>query len=332
MNHRYIIIVSIVLSIGLLTVWRGCSQSPKQIAPPKRTPDSASGQIAPKSIKDPETKAEYEAVVREKSIAFAKRNNVPIAFYGRVVDQDSRPLQGVTVEYTLTAIPTIPVPWGPSEIKNDTCVTDQNGLFSVEGKRGSGLDITGLAKQGYRKSGYYQQADVSYEPHDPQRHMPDSKKPVEFMMIREDLPKADKVYDRQLQLNWNAETTTADFGLDIGKLEFTASRTGRDANNTTKKFEWEVKMRADGFTMMKLPNESTRMAPLVGYTSNGQVGFSLDEKEWESASDESYAISTDSGKYGLMTLKIYAGGDDDGVSGRITIYLNKSGARNIDHN
>jgi hypothetical protein len=331
MNRRHIIIVSTVLAIGVLTVWRGCSEPPKKVAPPKLSPDSASGKFAPKSIKEPETKEEYEAMVKEKSIAFAKRNNAPIAFYGRVVDQDGKPLEGVAVDFNVTAIPMIPVLWGPDETTKVSCVTDQNGLFSVEGKRGTGLDVTGLRKEGYRKSGYYQQGNVRYEPYGSQRHIPDRSKPVEFMMIRDDLPKAEKVFDKQLELNWNATITTENFGPDVGKLEFTASRTGRYANNTTKKFEWEVKMRAVGFTMIKLPNENERIAPLVGYTSNGRVGFSPDEEGWKSAPDESYAILTDSGTYGLINLKIYSGRDDGRVSGRVTIYLNKSGARNIDH-
>jgi hypothetical protein len=331
MNRRYIIVVSIVPIILAMMVWRGCSKLPKQASASKPSPDFASGPNGPQRIKEPETKEEYEAVIREKSMAFAKRNNVNIAFYGRAIDQDSKPLQGVAVEYIITTIPTIPVPWGPSETKNETCVTDQNGLFSVEGKRGSGLDITGLAKQGYRKAAYYQQADLRYEPYDPQRYIPDRNKPVEFMLIRDDLPKAKEAYDKRLRLNWNADTTIADLGADIGKLEFTASRSGRDSSDTMKKFEWEVKMQAIGFTMTKLPNAHEIMAPLEGYGSNGRVGFSPDEKTWAPQSEASYAIRTSSGAYGLMNLSIYGGRDDSGTSGSVTVYLNKSGARNIDH-
>jgi hypothetical protein len=125
------------------------------------------------------------------------------------------------------------------------------------------------------------------------------------------------------QQNWNPTVITENFGPGVGKLEFTASRTGRDANDTIKKFEWKVKMRAVGFTMTKLPNENERMAPLVGYASNGRVGFFPDEKGWKSAPNESYAILTDSGAYGLMNLTIYAGRDDGRVSGRVTVYLKR---------
>jgi hypothetical protein len=192
----------------------------------------------PKRIKEPETKEKYAAMVKEKCIAFAKANNAPIAFYGRVVDQDSKPLQGVAVEYYVTAIPLIPVLWGPDETTNGSCITDQNGLFSVEGKRGVSLGVSSLIKAGYRESGYYEQGHARYEPYGSQRHIPNRDKAVEFMLIRDDLPKAKEAYDKRLRLKWNADTTIADLGADIGKLELTASRSGRDSSNTMKKFEW----------------------------------------------------------------------------------------------
>jgi hypothetical protein len=330
MNRRHII-VSTVLAIGVLTVWRGCSKPQKQAIPPKLSPDSVSWRIHPKSTKEPETKEEYEAIIREKSIAFAKQNNAPIAFYGRVVDQDGKPLEGVAVNFQVTAIPTIPVLWGPDEKKQGSRITDKNGLFSVEDERGVTFGVTELKKNGYRKSGYYQKARVRYEPYGSQRHIPERNKPVEFMLIRDDFPKAKEVLSCQLKFKWNVDMTTVDLGADIGKLEFTASRSGRNPNNTTKKFEWEVKMRATGFTMTKLPNANERMAPTDGYGSSGQIGFSPDEITWQLQTDQSYAIRTDKGSYGLMNLSVYGDGDDGGMSGRVTVYLNKSGARNIDH-
>jgi hypothetical protein len=331
MNRRHIIIASIVLAILALTVWRSCSKSPKQTSNPKRSTDSASGPIGPHRIKEPETKEEYEAVAKEKLIAFAKQNNASIAFYGRVVDQDSKPLQGVAVDFTVTAIPMIPVLWGPDQTTKASCVSDQNGLFALNGKRGTGLDVTELKKEGYRKSGYYQQGNVHYEPNGSQRHIPDRNKPVEFMMIRDDLPRALEAYDKRLLLNWNAETTTIDLSSVIGNLEFTATRTGRDANDTMKKFGWEVKIRANGFAMIKLSDADEKMAPVAGYGSSGRVGFSPEEKAWAPQAVASYAIRTDSGSYGIMNLSVYGDGDDGGMSGSVTVYLNKSGARNIDH-
>jgi hypothetical protein len=331
MNRRHIIIASVVLTICVLTIWRGCSKLPKQASASKPSPDLTSGPTGPQRIKEPETKEEYEAVSKEKLIKFSKQNNASIAFYGYVVDQDAKPLGGVAVDFYVTAIPMIPVLWGPDETTKGSCITDQNGLFSVDGKRGVSFGIRSLKKSGYRESGHYEQGHKRYESHSSQRHTPDRNKPVEFMLIRDDLPKAQEAYDKRLRLNWNAETTTVDLGPVIGKLEFTASRTGRDANDTMKKFEWEVKIRAIGFTLAKFEDNNERMAPLAGYTSDGQIGFSPSKKIWKLRTEESYAIRTDSGTYGIMNLSIYGDGDDGGMSGSVTIYLNESGARNIDH-
>lgn len=302
MNRRYIIMIAIGLAIIAPTAWRRCSAT-----------------------------SEREAVVKEKSMAFANANNAPIAFYGRVVDQDGKPLQGVAVDYQVTAIPLIPIPWGPDKTMEGSRVTDQNGLFAVDGEQGTSFDVYSLRKSGYRESGYYEQGHARYEPHDSQRHVPRRDKPVEFVLIRSDLPRAEKMFDQRLRLNWSGGSTTEDLGPDIGKLEFTASRSGRDANDTMKKFEWVVIMRATGFTMTKLPGANVRIAPLTGYVPNGRSGFSPDEKTWSSVVDESYAIRTEKGLYGLMELTIYGSREDSGVGGRITVYLNKDGSRNIDH-
>lgn len=333
MNRRHIIVVVVVLAILTVTVWHERQSAPEHVVLPTPSKNStdATGSNGSKRIQKTSAQIERDAVVKEKLIAYAKSNNALIAYYGRVVDQDSKPLKGVAVEYTVHALPKIPVPWGPDETTKGSCVTDHNGLFSVEGMLGTSLYVTGLSKTGYRKSGYYKQGGVRYEPYSPQRHIPDRDKPVEFMLIRDDLPKAEEAFNQQLRFNWNAESTIKDLGQNVGKLEFTASRKGRDKTNTIKKFEWEVKMRTMGFTLAKLPDENSRIAPLEGYGPNARVGFSPEEKTWKIEVSERYAIRTDSGIYGLMDLRVYGGGNDGSVSGRVTVFLNKSGARNLDH-
>lgn len=328
---RYITIATICLAILAICVWRGCLKSSVRVETPDFPRDRASGRIRDPKRDDPSSPEEYEALVKDKSIEFAKRNNAPIAFYGKVVDQDGKPLQGVAVDITVTAIPAIPVAWGPDKTTNASCVTDPNGLFSVDGKHGTGLDVTGLSKQGYRESGFYNQGHVRYEPYSPQSHHPDRNKPVEFMLVRDELPQAQEVFDQRLRFNWNAEASIEDLGPDIGRLEITASRTGRDAANTMKKFEWQVHMRAMGFTLLKLPGNGLRVAPHEGYRPDSRAGFSPSEKLWSPEVRESYAIRTNGGAYGLMDLTLSADRDDGGVGGRVTIYLNKSGSRNLDH-
>lgn len=333
MKRFYIIIVAFILAILTIAVWHECQNTTRRTSlymPSNNStdPTRATDTIA---VQDAITKKEQEAELREKGAALAKRSNTPIAYFGKVVDQDGKPLQGVAIEYTVTAIPMMPSLWGPDDKKKGECVTDQNGLFSIDGEHGVSLTIKALKKSGYRESGYYEQAGVRYEPYSPERHMPDRDKPVEFMLIRDDLQKAEEALSQQIRFNWNAESTILALGPNVGKLELTASRTGRDKTDTVKKFAWEVKMHTIGFNLVKLPDENARIAPLEGYGTNARVGFSPEEKTWKSEVSERYAILTDSGIYGLMDLSVYGGGNDGGVCGRVTVYLNKGGTRNLDH-
>lgn len=93
MNRRSIITVAIGLAILGVTVWRGCHTTTERVS--EHTPSAR-----PSRAND--LKHKNESTLQEKSIEFAKRNNYPIAFYGRVVDQDGKPPQGVTVNYQVS--------------------------------------------------------------------------------------------------------------------------------------------------------------------------------------------------------------------------------------
>lgn len=330
---RNIVIVTVALGILSLTVWRGCKTTPEPAEPPTSSKSSGrpSRDLDPKPIKEPTTKEEYEAIVKEKSIAFAQRNNAPIAFYGRVVDQDGRPLQGVTVGFRVTAIPMIPVPWGPDETSKGSRVTDQNGLFSVEGMRGVSLGVGSFEKSGYRESGFYRQGHVRYEPHSPERHIPNRDTPVEFMLIRDDQSRAEVAYDKILDFTWNAGPVTLNCGKMVGTIILTPVRNGMNSSNKMQAFEWSVEVRTEGFEIVLLPDSAIRVAPAAGYQPQSHLGFPLDSKKWRARESCSYAIKTSGGNYGIMKLQLAGDGEDGYMSGSVTIYLNKSGARNIDH-
>ncbi len=331
MNRRYIIVASIILGILLLTIWRGCQKSPEKVLPAKRSADVAPRHFDPKRIKEPETKEEYAAVVKEKCIAFAKANNAPIAFYGRVVDQDSQPLQGVAVEYYVTAIPLIPVLWGPDETTNGSCITDQNGLFSVEGKRGVSLGVSSLTKAGYRESGYYEQGHARYEPYGSQKHIPNRDKAVEFMLIRDDLPKAEKVLDKHIRFAWNKEPLTLSLGPNLGNLILTAKREGYNPTNLNNPFDWSADMSFDALGLVPLSAGSMTIAPDEGYTPKHLYDFPKNRDKWAYRVNGSrFAILTNDHHFGMIEIDLYADGDEVS-SCWIKIYLNKSGSRNIDY-
>ena len=266
----------------------------------------------------------------DKLRAFSKANNGPIEFYGRVLDQDGRPLEGVTVPYEVGSIPFIPIPWGPDNVSKGSTVTDHAGSFSVRGKRGCYLGIDFMSKAGFREPGY-RNAGFRYEPGSAASHHPDPAKPVEFTLIRDDLPRAERVYGKQLSFVWNAGQVTVYCGPEVGSLVLAPIRNGINRANTLQSFDWSVDVSATGFGMALLSDETAKVAPTDGYQPGHKYDYPRDAKNWQSRVERKYAIRKADGTYGLMELLIFGDGDDKGVCGSVTIYLNKSGARNIDH-
>lgn len=78
-------------------------------------------------------------------------HNMPISFYGRVIDQYSNALSGVQVKAAIrhwTALDEAGLGVGSTEI-NVERVTDIDGRFQVDGQTGDGLDIESFTKQNY---------------------------------------------------------------------------------------------------------------------------------------------------------------------------------------
>jgi hypothetical protein len=96
--------------------------------------------------------------------------NVPIRFYGKVIDQDSNDLSGAKIVFRVMQ-PRTGIDFAiPKNMLTLERTTDANGNFSVEGISGSDLHIESVVKDDYRLSpktqlGYrYGQSPVPFYP------------------------------------------------------------------------------------------------------------------------------------------------------------------------
>lgn len=267
----------------------------------------------------------------EQELKYAAFMNVPIIFYGRVLDQDSHPVLGAVVSSQVDMATNLVEHYaGANPItKCGDVTTDGDGLFTISGQRGYVLSITSITGSGYRAA--RRNAGFSYDRRLPQCHQPDPDKPVEFMLIKDDLPKAEKVYDKRLKVPWHAGPVIIDLGQEVGKLRVASARQGFNPANRRISFEWSADVHAEGFEITPLPDPGAWIAPVDGYEDRHLYKFSRNMSAWVSRVDDRYAIRTSAGNYGLMELSVYGDGDERGMSTSVTIYLNRSGVRNIDH-
>jgi hypothetical protein len=160
--RRYLTIALIVVGLGALFLWwRGRPASGPgasdvaPVVPDSNSPTVTSEQspqinaghaelVAPPG-EDPEQRSARPEVVRAQNEA----QNVPVYFYGLVVDQDTNPVQNVTVDIEVSQ-------W---LVDQTTAVTEKttrlqkqtgpDGRFEVSGMTASVVTVKGFTKEGY---------------------------------------------------------------------------------------------------------------------------------------------------------------------------------------
>jgi hypothetical protein len=324
---RKLFLIGATLVVFVLAVWRGCHSEPADAPPNQPAPP------APREVRTSTPKAnttnpqeDYEKSVAEKGRQFANEMNESIEYFGRVIDQDGKPLKDVVVSYRVRSVHTTPVQWGPDEISNGVTHTDGDGRFSIKGHAGFSLSFS-LAKNGYREWG----GGASYGRNSAERHRPDLSNPVQFTLIRDDLPQAEKVHEKILSFVWNTGPVKVDCGPKVGSLILTPKRNCMNPADKRQTFDWSVDVQSLGFGMAHLAEKSPKVAPVDDYQTASHYGYSRESKEWRTRVTNCYAIRTTDGKFGIMVMQLFGDGEEKGVCGSLAIYLNQSGARNIDH-
>lgn len=270
----------------------------------------------------------------EKAARLLAADNVPIVFYGKMIDQDGRAISGVTISYWISEA--AKVMWGNPTDTRGSCVSGADGTFVIQGK-GTGVGVARMEKPGYRHPANGKRA-FSYGPgvSPTHRHNPDPTNPVELLLIRDDLPEAKCVpIPRRLSFRWNASPVVISLGPKVGTLTLVPTRSiPEPGGNIRSGFDWSVETRCAGFGMIPRTHNDTiaRGAPSDGYQSVFRYGSTKDEIPWKCFPETYFFIKTSDGMYGELALTVNVDAEDNSaVSGVVAVWLNESGGRNVDH-
>jgi hypothetical protein len=147
---------------------RPTQRSSEQIQPSQAAPRSASTVAASPVTSTPQSSNElYQRFMVEWQ--------VPICFYGKVVDENSNAVPGASVRFHWSELPT------EDGSRTATTESDAAGLFSLQGKRGPNLTVW-VSKQGYYASHGGRQG-FSYLS-GPEKFSPDPQQPAVFELRR----------------------------------------------------------------------------------------------------------------------------------------------------
>ncbi len=338
MNRRLVLRGAVVAGIVLLLAWLASSlvrEAPKWIPAEVTLQVGASTQL-PSAPTSPHlgTPAQQSKAERAQTVFDAiEGSNRPITFWGKVIDQDEKPVSGVQVRYSYTTEHgnLLGVPWGKQRSHGGQELTDEQGLFQIRGIKGHLLEIDELRKPSYQST-KRAAAIYDYSGSNPKRvFVADRQKPVIFGMVQlertQDIlitaesGKGLRVPGDGTPARWDLRTGNKDpdgeLILIFKRDPPTLTRAGE-----LKSWQLEIGVREGGVALAEA-NEVIMQAPHNGYLP----AIAYPQKRSDGSPDAAFYFKTADGKYGRLQLGFYP--SDQGASARLFIeaWINPTGSR-----
>ena len=267
-----------------------------------------------------------------------EKTNVPIQFWGRVVDQNQGPIPNVSVRYSYSTEHAAPVgaAWAKQQMHQGEATTDATGHFTVSGINGHVLNIESLTKEGYSYKARGARVYNYYGDTPSGKFAPEASKPVLFVMINKSIAsplvsyggnfgKTLRVPGDGTQVRWDLWKGQAD---PQGELQFTFKRDPAVLARVGKPLTWSAKIGVVSGGIVEAPSdEPIRRAPEEGYFP--EVDYPKAEQK-RGVAARSFYIKTRDGRYGRIEVDLYP--DDEGATARclLKVAINPSGSRDLE--
>ncbi len=322
MTKKVLILIGVVVVVLMLALWmfrapseqEGVTRPSKDVVLPE---DSDSGQL---SVVPPPAEEDKFARMAEA----LEEANVPITFWGVVKDQDGIPLPGVSIGYRVQTAGTVDES-GELVQHNPTGIigTDERGEFRLTNKFGMSLIIESFVKDGYSMDP--NQSLVFGYAGTPKIHLPKRSDPHPFVLVESESMSEVTENRFELVLPWDGKPVRVDMESgkrsESGDLVVTAHRDLGKA-----RFGWRVSVSIRGGVVQPAPEGRGFVAPESGYQTSWECAFPTQNDEWRFAYDD-HLFYQKAGRYGRLSLQIYADAAPEGVGIYIDRYLNPSGGR-----
>lgn len=279
------------------------------------------GTLAPSDLAKLENK-EPELSQSERIARAVGALNVPINFFGRVVDQDGNSIEGALITFNarkgLVA--------GIEAVDELTTYSDSLGNFSARDLRGFRLSLENIEKEGFRLASR-QIRNFNYDGGNPVETGLSNPQIYVMISIAEEMPVA--FLKHRILSDWDGESIF--FDLEDGIVEAENSdiviisvREKRGEN----RYDWEFSVRSEEGGVALAPlNGSPTVAPLNGYGSEWSIGHRSDDEDYKGGFTRDSFVKLDDGRYARINFNVYV--DERRTSSNIIlrVFINESGGR-----
>jgi hypothetical protein len=286
------------------------------------------------SIQKPTTEANRQDRNSRSNAAWMD-SNVPLSFYGRVIDDASNAVAGASINFT----------WNKDDISNPlrggenrlATQSDSAGMFTLQGERGRFLDVT-IAKDGYYTprpgTRSFRYSDSGRTP-----FSPDASNPVIFLLKKKGIPEplvrlAGAIGgDRQYRLD--VKGTPTEISLYTGERTLPGQGNLRIEYSMEPPFEaipnhyhWHCRITVPGGGLLSTTEEFPFAAPVSGYTETVEANSEPRFENWSSRLNGSFYVHLSDGNYGRINLKVIC--SDNPYFG-VETWINPSASRNLEY-
>jgi hypothetical protein len=249
----------------------------------------------------------------EKRQGAVEAMNVPVVFFGKVVDQDNAPLAGVKVRASVRSWHVIATPDGDATFATYEAVSDSDGSFQIDGGRGNALAIEALEKDGYEPEPKAMQG-FGYTTSDPLR--PDPNNPIVFRLWKAETKAQLVTGSKRFSLVPDGRTYTID--LLTGTITESAAAQGDlrvsiqrpETALWGQRYDWTMDVQAINGGLMEEADGSTAMfrAPEDGYTNHWRLDANAADESWSYGTGQKrfYLKSRGGRNYGRLEVEGYA--------------------------
>lgn len=256
--------------------------------------------------------------------------NIPIEFWGKVVDHHGEPLEGVDIRYRIQQPRVI---WDSNSIVRNI-VTDTNGDFHISGDKGSSFSFEAFGKFGYKRI-KGQKVAFTYSDSS-ERYTPDKSTPKIYTLIKDGEIQGLIHFSRQLLLDWDGvprryNLRTGKFS-PAGEIQITALRGEIEGEGREARYDWLFRVEALNGGVLETTREDAHLASMSEYRSFWEYGRTSTDQKWSfTRKCTTYlCFRLAEGNYGRLEIR-FSAETGSKISGRISSYLNPSGGRVLEY-
>lgn len=270
----------------------------------------------------------------------AEKQNVPINFWGKVVDQDEHPVSDVSVKAQVSSPEVRNLAYGTASFHEYNLKTDPNGLFALINARGDILTVTALEKENYRSPPVFQK---SFEYGVGQKFIASSNQPFVFKLLDASTLTDEPVvqFNRRSTIRCDGtpisiNTLNNDWreGADsIGDIWLSFVRDPVNLVEHSTNYSWAltIEIPSGGLICSDEDYFFLTKAPERGYVSSYRLSMERSDPNWKRERKLPFYFQLQNGKdYGRAMAEIYTWYQGERTAIVIEGCVNQSGGRVVE--